>query len=485
MDRAEAEAIYDAGREVCVEFILELAARVEQHEERLARLEVQLRQDSRTSSRPPSQDPPKTRAQRRAEARARAKELMRREGEQRKAGGQSGHRGVGRDLKPEDQVDEIVDHYPDACGGCGRRFDSGQRRPAARFGRHQVAELPAISVIWSEHRTHQLRCRSCRARTSARLPDQVGACAFGPRLQAAIVTLTARHRISRRGVCELARDLFGVALSTGAVDAICQRASDALAGPHCQLQDWVLDQGAVHVDETGWRTGGEGRALWTATTPGATFLQIAEHCNREQFNALVGTAYAGIIISDRWNGFEHRDPHRRQVCWSHIQRDFRRHSEGLAEQKTFGEQGLELSRRVFAAWRAFEHEHHDRERLAAEIAPIQAELRRLLEDASPKNRRTRWHRRFANNLLKVWPALWTFVTVDGVEPTNNPAERALRAPVIHRKVSLGTQSKDGERFVERALSAAGTCRLQSRSLFTYLSELLIAHNRGDPFPALA
>ena len=251
------------------------------------------------------------------------------------------------------------------------------------------------------------------------------------------------------------------------------------------LQDWVLGQGAVHVDETGWRTRGEGRALWTATTSEATFLQIAEHCNREQFNALIGTAYAGIVISDRWNGYEHLDPDQRQVCWSHIQRDFRRHSEGLAEQKSFGEQGLELTRGVFAAWRAYQHEHHDRDRLAAEIAPIQTGLRRLLEDASPKSRRTRWHRRFANNLLKVWPALWTFLTVEGVEPTNNPAERALRAPVIHRKVSLGTQSEDGERFAERALSAAATCRLQSRSLFTYLSELLIAHSRGDPFPALA
>jgi transposase len=485
MDRAEAEAIYDAGREVCVEFILELAGRVEQLEERLARLEAQLRQDSRTSSRPPSQDPPKTRAQRRAEARAKAKELMRREGEQRKPGGQSGHRGAGRELRPEDHVDEIVDHYPDACGGCGRRFAPEQHRPGRRFGRHQLAELPPISVLWSEHRTYQLRCRRCRARTSARLPQEIGGSAFGPRLQAAIVTLTARHRISRRGICELARDLFGVTLSAGAVEAICQRASEALAGPHCHLQDWVLDQGAVHVDETGWRTRGEGRALWTATTREATFLKIAEHCNREQFDALVGTDYAGIVISDRWSGFEHRDPRQRQVCWSHIDRDFRRHSEGLGEQQTFGEQGLELSRRVFRAWRTFKHEHHDRDRLAAEIAPIQTALRRLLEQASPKSRRTRWHRRFANNLLKVWPALWTFVTVDGVEPTNNPAERALRAPVIHRKVSLGTQSQDGERFAERALSAAATCRLQSRSLFTYLSELLIAHSRGDPFPALA
>ena len=482
MDRAEAEAIYDSGREACVQLILELAAQVEQHGDRLRRLEEQVRQDSRTSSRPPSGDPPKTRAQRRAEARSKAKELFR---EGRKAGGQEGHRGAGRDLKPEDQFDEIVDHYPGACGGCGRQFDAEQRRPTGRFGRHQVCELPPISVIVIEHRTHQLRCRCCRARTSARLPQEIGSSPFGPRFQAAVVTLTARYRISRRGITELARDLFGVTLSTGGVDAICQRAADALAGPHLQLQDWVLDQRAVHVDETGWRTSGEARALWTATTPEATFLQIAKHCNREQFDALIGTTYPGIVVSDRWNGFSHLDPHQRQVCWSHIQRDFRRHADGLGEQKTFGEQGLELTGQVFSAWRSYQRAHHDRNRLKAEIAPIQAELRALLQDASPKSKRTRWHRRFANNLLKVWPALWTFVSIHGVEPTNNPAERALRGPVIHRKVSLGTQSEDGERFAERSLSAAGTCRLQHRSLFTYLSELITAHNRGDPFPALA
>jgi transposase len=483
MDRSEAEAIYDAGRDVGVQFILDLAARVAQLEERLSRLEAQARQDSRTSSRPPSSDPPKTRAQRRAEARAKAKELMRREGERRRAGGQPGHRGAGRGLKPEDQVDEIVDHYPDACRGCGREFSADERRPGGRFGRHQVAELPPISVILVEHRTHRLGCRSCETKTTAELPAGIGGSAFGPNLQAALVTLTTRNRISRRGIIELARELFGVNLSTGTVDQICQRASDALAGPHAQLHDWVLDQGAVHVDETGWRTAGEGRALWTATTAGAAIFQIAEHCNREQFRALIGP-FPGIVISDRWNGYEHLDPHQRQVCWSHLQRDLRRHSEGLAEQQTFGEQGLELTRRVFGAWRAYQHTHHDRDRLKAEITPIQTALRRLLEDASPKSQRTRWHRRFANNLLKVWPALWTFVTAEGVEPTNNPAERALRGPVIHRKLSHGTSSSGGERFAERAQSAAATCRLQNRSLFAYLRELMIAHNRGDPFPAL-
>src|SRR5206468_18580 len=183
MDRAEAEAIYDSGREACVEFLLRLAAEVGQHGDRLKRLEEQARQDSRTSSKPPSSDPPKTRQQRRAEARARAKELQRREGERRESGAQPGHRGAGRELKAEDQVDEIVDHYPDACDGCGDRFAEEQRTPGGRFGRHQVAELPPISVIWTEHRTHQLRCRSCRARTSARLPAEVAGSPFGSRLQ--------------------------------------------------------------------------------------------------------------------------------------------------------------------------------------------------------------------------------------------------------------------------------------------------------------
>jgi len=173
------------------------------------------------------------------------------------------------------------------------------------------------------------------------------------------------------------------------------------------------------------------------------------------------------------------------VCWSHLQRDFRRHADGLGEQKTFGEQGVPLVAQVFAAWHAYQHEHHDRTRLQADIAPIQTELLRLLEKAFQKRARNRWHRQFANNLLKVWPALWTFTILDGVEPTNNPAERSLRAPVIHRKLSHGTRSQDGERFAERALSAAATCRLQHRSLFAYLSDLIVADTRGDPFPQLA
>ncbi len=490
MERAEAEAIYDSGRERCVGFILELAASVERLtaageglEERVRRLEAEARRDSRTSSAPPSADPPKTRQQRRAEARAKAKELLVKRGAKRKAGAQEGHRGAGRRLAGEDRVDEIIAHYPLACRGCGHEFGEDERRPGGRFGRHQVAELPPISVLLIEHRTHRLRCPDCRAETTAALPAGIGGSAFGPGPRAAIVTLTARNRISRRAASELAREMFGVQLSTGSVDAICQDAADALQRPYEQLRDWVREQAALHVDETGWRTAGDSRALWAMSTEQAAIFEIARRCDREQFDALIG-AFAGIVVSDRWPGHEHLAPDRRQVCWSHLQRDFRRHCEGLAEQKAFGEAGLGLTGRVFGAWRAYQHEHHDRARLQTELEPIQSALRALLEDAGRKSKRTRYHRRFANNLLKVWPALWTFATIDGVEPTNNPAERALRGPVIHRKLSHGTRSDDGERFTERALSAAATCRQQGRSLFEFLTELLSAHARGDPLPGL-
>ena len=494
MERAEAEAIYDAGREACVDFMLELAQRFEELAERserelgrlqtrIERLEEELRKNSRNSSKPPSSDPPKTRQERRAEARAKAKELMRGEREQREAGAQPGHRGSGRKLTPEDQVDEIVDHFPESCRCCGYGFEGVERRPSARFGRHQVAELPPIAVQITEHRTYRLRCPECRAKTTAELPAGLAGSAFGPRAQAAAATLSARNRVSRRDMAELAGDLFGLKMSVGTVDAICQRASSALEDPHERLAASVLSAPALNVDETGWRTAGEGRALWTATTPEAAVFRVAEDRHRDRLEELIGD-YAGIVCSDRWWAYDHLDPELRQACWQHLWRDFTRHSEGLAEQKAFGEAGLELTRRLFSAWHAFA-EHGDRVRLQREMAPVEAELRALCECAARKSKRTRFHRVFANNLLKIWPALWTFVTVEGVEPTNNAAERSLRGPVIHRKLSYGTRSEDGERFVERALSASVTCRLQGRSLFAYLAELFTARSRGQPLPALA
>jgi len=488
--RAEAEGIYDAGRERCVEVILELAASVERLsaqtvllQERVRRLEEQSRQSSRTGSKPPSQDPPKTRQQRRAEARAKAKELLSGDAQRQGAGGQPGHEGAGRPLADEDQVNEFVDHYPDSCRGCGYEFGEDEKVPSRRPGRRQVAELPPITVLISEHRSHRLRCPCCKKKTTGEFPAAVAVSPFGPRLHAAVVTLTARNRVSRRNMSELARELFGISLSVGGVEAICARGSIALAEPHEALVASVLQAPAVNVDETGWTTAGTDRTLWTATTPKAAVFRIAKDRHRDRLQELLGEEFNGICCSDRWWAYDHIHPESRQACWSHLQRDFRRHAEGLPTQKIFGEQGLALTSRLFHAWHSFRR-HQDRARLKREIDPIQTELRSLLEQAGRKTSKNKYHRGFANNLLKIWPALWTFVTHEGVDPTNNAAERSLRGPVIHRKLSHGTRSRDGERFIERALSASVTCRLQKQSLFAYLTQLLSAHARGDPLPTL-
>jgi transposase len=282
---------------------------------------------------------------------------------------------------------------------------------------------------------------------------------------------------------ELLRELFAVRVSVGAIDRICQRTSLLLAGPHECLSSRVLGSGAVNVDETGWYLAGENRTMWTAATAQAAIFRIVGDRHRDRLEELLGPDFGGIVTSDRWWAYDLLDPEQRQVCWSHLQRDFRFHSEGLAAQKTFGETGLELTDRLFATWHAYQ-QHQDRDRLAHEMTPIQNELRELLEHAANKSKRHRLHRRFANNLLKLWPALWTFITVPGITPTNNAAERALRGPVIHRRLSHGNQSTDSERFTERALSASVTCRLQRRSLLAYLRDLLTAHQTGGALPAL-
>ena len=234
----------------------------------------------------------------------------------------------------------------------------------------------------------------------------------------------------------------------------------------------------------GWRLRGGKRTLWGALTGRAAVFRSAEGRHRREAQALLGEGFAGIASSDRWWAYDYLDAQRRQFCWAHLVRDFSANSEGLGAQKQFGAAGLEIAGRLFAAWDECRGDA-DRNRLLERVGPLKAELRALLAQAARKSARNRRHRTFAKNLLKRWPALWTFASVPGVEPTNNHAERGLRGAVIYRKLSLGSQSAQGERTIERLLTASITCRLQRRSLFAYLSDVLAAKIRGDPVPLLS
>ena len=471
----------DADRELAVGLLLRLEELVdanqrlveanERLEARVAELERRLSRNSRNSSLPPSQDPPSAPRPKRSAS-------------GRKRGGQPGHEGRHRRLLPPEQVDEIVEHWPERCRVCAYVFGESERAEVAAPSRHQVAELPPTVVRVSEHRLHAVCCPECATSTRAELPVRVPRSSFGPRLQAAVVTLAVRNRVSRRDSTELARELFGVELATGSVDAILQRAGEALAAPHTRLEREIKQAPVVNIDETGWKTAGGNRTLWGALSSATAVFRIAAGRHAFEARTLLGERFAGIVCSDRWGGYDYLDPTRRQLCWAHLLRDFTAHSEGMAEQQKFGDAGLLIASDLFAAWNDYQADG-DRNRLQAQIAPLQPRLRKLLEHAARTSPRTKYHRQFAKNLLKRWPALWTFAHADGVEPTNNHAERGLRSAVIYRKLSLGSQSERGERTIERLLSASLTCRLQQRSLFAYLTDALTANARGDPIPALA
>jgi transposase len=474
VERAEAEAILDGDRETAVALLMRVGELVEANqrlEARVAELERRLNRSSRNSSLPPSQDPPS----------APPRPGGKRSGRGR--GGQLGHEGRHRRLVPAERVDEVVEHWPERCRSCAHLFGARDRVDAAEPSRHQVAELPPMAVRVTEHRLHRVCCPECAAQTRAELPAGVSRSAFGPRLQAAVVTLAVRNRVSRRDTTELARELFGVELSTGSVDAIVQRAGEALAAPHTRLEQQIKAASVVNIDETGWKTAGGRRTLWGALTSQTAVFRIAAGRHASEARMLLGERFAGIVCSDRWRGYDYLAPSRRQLCWAHLLRDFTAHSEGMGDQQQFGNDGLQIAHDLFNAWDAYQQDG-DRARLRAQTAPLQAKLRAMLEHAARKSPRTKYHRVFAKNLLNRWPALWTFTDTDGVEPTNNHAERGLRGAVIYRKLSLGSQSEQGERTIERLLSASLTCRLQKRSLFAYLTDVFHANIRGDPIPAL-
>jgi transposase len=476
VERAEAEAIYDAGRETVVAVLLRMDEQIQQltkqvakQGEEIAELRRRLNRHSQNSSVPPSQDPPGAPERKRPDPSGRAQ------------GAQPGHRGKGRKLLPVEAVDRMVEHWPGRCG-CGHCFDEGDEE-VGEPARHQVTELPEIAVEVTEHRLHRRRCPDCGKATRAELPADVPPGAFGPRMEAAVATLAIRNRVSRRDTVELTDELFGARLASGTVDAILARTGEALEEPYEDLRARIRSAPALNVDETGWKLRGAKRTLWGAVTPKAAVFRVAPDRHEREVAALLGEDFGGIVGSDRWWAYRGFDPAKRQACWSHLIRDLTAHSEGLAAQKEFGDAGLDIARRLFAAWEDFQG-HGDRRRLKREVAPLKQELKALLERGS-KGRRNKLTWGFSKNLLKIWPALWTFVEVEGVEPTNNRAERALRGPVIHRKLSLGSQSERGETTTQRLLSASVTCRLQGRSLFAYLADVLGARVRGDPAPLLA
>lgn len=446
----------------------ELLRRLEAAERRIADLEARLRQNSTNSSLPPSADPPA------------APKPVTKKPTGKKPGAQPGHEPRLRQRLPAERVARFVRLVPRQCRCCRAALpaQAGPHDPAPSW--HQVVELPRRLAVVTEYQGHARTCAACGAVTHAAIPAAVRRHVAGPRLTAFLAYLRGAHQVSQRGLEEIVATALEVPLSLGAINHLERQTGAALAAAHAEALAAVRAAPVKHVDETGWKRAGGW--LWLAAT--ATVAAFVVHARRGAagLTALLGEAIGGILCTDRWAVYDRLPPHRRQVCWAHLKRDFRKCADRGGEAAGVGRAGLRVVAAVFRCWHRHRDGPPDRDRLVGEIAPLARRLDRIL--SAGQHCADGPAATFCANLLGLWPALWLFALEEGVEPTNNHAERLLRRGVLWRKRSFGSHSEEGCRFVERMLTVVQTLRLQERSALAYLRDAIAAHRAARPAPQL-
>jgi transposase len=451
--------------------IAQLLASVEALTRRVAELEARLGQNSTNSSKPPSSDPPGTKRTVRPP-------------KGRRPGGQPGHEHHERQLLPPERVNRFIElPPPKQCERCQRKLEGTQQEAL----RHQMVEVPPLQPVVTEYRCQGVVCAHCGTLNRAELPPEVAGHVFGERLSALVCLLVGKYRLSKRLVQQALSNLLGVRLSLGAISNREREMSEALCAPVAEAERFMRDQDSVNMDETGWVEGhveGRGRRawLWLVASSLVAVFRIATSRGSEVAKGLLGEDFAGILTSDRWSAYNWYDTDLRQLCWSHLTRDFQGFIDRGGQGARIGRALMKERNRMFKWWHRVRDGTMSRTDFERKMRKVQREVGRLLRKAEVcAEKKTAG---MATQILKLEPAMWTFVYVEGVEPTNNFGERLIRHSVMYRKTSFGTQSSEGSRFVERILTAVTTLALQKRNVFDYLTELLRAHRRGLPPPSL-
>jgi transposase len=436
----------------------------------LHELRAQLNRNSSNSSTPPSANP------------LNAPKPVVKTPTGRKPGGQLGHQGHHRHRLPPERVNTIVPYVPTICDQCHAPLSAepGTGDPEPTW--HQVAELPELAALITEYQGHARTCSGCGHLNRGVIPPEVRAHAFGPRLAATMSYFAGRHHLGRRGVEEIVETVFEVPTSLGTISAMEAEMSDALAHPYQEAGEAVREAPVKNTDETGWREKGQKRWLWTAATATVAFFVIHLRRSYEGLQALLGETPQGIVGSDRWGAYSKLPLKLRQICWAHLKRDFQKLVDRGGPADAIGRACLEVVDCLFADWWAFRNGEINRAALQVRVDRMARELQGILEQgcACADSKAAT----FCVNVLALYPALWLFTAIEGVEPTNNHAERILRLGVLWRKNAFGCHSAAGCRFVERMLTVVQTLRLQNRPVLDYLYRAILAHRAGLPVPQL-
>jgi transposase len=445
-----------------------LAAHVEALTKQVAELMEKLGRNSRNSHMPPSTDPPGSRG---------GKGKDRPTGGKR--GGQPGHGGSRRALLPPEQVDEVIDVFPSHCESCAKEL---AEVPDSGASRYQHIELPPIKPHTKEWRLHEVACTKCGCKTRAAYDvARIPASPFGPRLMALISFLTGVYHVSRRKTVVLLWELLGVRISLGALSAIEARVSDALESAVDDAWKRVGEGAVKHTDGTTWLHAGAVRALWTIATKTATVFKILADNSKKTLEPLYG-ALRGVLVSDRAKALNFWAMDRRQICWAHLLRKFVSFSERDGASAAIGRELLEYAGILFEYWHDYRAGTLARATFVAWMVALGPKVEAALARAVAVG--IDGVSGSCADILEHRQALWTFVTHDDVEPTNNHAEREIRAFVLWRKRSFGAQSERGHVFAERVMTVAHTARKQNKSVLGFLTACCKARADGCSTPSL-
>jgi transposase len=438
---------------------------IEHYERRIAELEARLNKSPQNSSLPPSSQHPH------------AKPPSKNPRSKKKRGGQPGHARHERPLLPTDQCDDVQPLKPTQCRRCGMKLSGKDAQPL----RHQVWELPDLKPIVTEYQRHRLNCPACGASTCGELPPGVPSGQAGPRLVALTALLMGCFKQSKRRVALFLEQVLHQPCSAGWVVKLQNQATAALTPPYEELARQLPTEPALGIDESPTKEGRLKAWLWTFVASSYTFFALRTTRAATVLQDLLTNRFEGVVNCDRAKMYWQIG--RPQWCWAHLKRDFQALADHPDQQvKRLGRDLLRPTRELFRQWSRCRDGTITRVGMLRLLRPIRQEIDSLLlRGAFSGNAKLMG---MCQPLYDHRDWLWTFLDVEGIEPTNNASERALRPAVIWRKLSFGTQSAGGSRFVETILTVVETCHRQSRNSFQYLTAAIQAHFAGQPAPSL-
>ncbi len=450
--------------------------------QRIEELEEKLNKNSKNSSIPPSKNGFGIKSEKQGKAKKKPLKLT-----------------VAR-AKPErklygvEECNAVYEEKPSNCSKCGYELAGEDPQPH----RHQIVELPVLKPQVTEYRLHTLECEHCGEKSRAKLPVGVSAKSYGSRLAAVVGMLSVEGRQSHRQMQGMLREVFGIEIGRGTITNIRQEISEAIAAASEEAKEYAKQQPVVNCDETGFsqqnRDGNnptEKKAwLWVLVTPLISVFLVTLSRGQEVAKQLIGETFTGYLGSDRYGSYNWVKPELRQICWSHLLRDFQAMAERTGASQEIGTALLERSYRMFHWWHRVRDGTMSKELFIEAIELLRVGMHQELMSAaaieigskekSPLAKTVRTCRK----LLKIESALWTFVYRDGVAPTNNSAERAFRPAVIWRNLSFGSQSQAGSEFVARMLTVNHSLKLQGRSILDFLTQSCLAARLGMQHPSL-